>query len=328
MKKFRFALETAAVRFGAWFVPKLPRPVVLALARAIGFIAWAADLRGRRDAEENLRVAFAKDHISPEQVGRIARLSYANFARTFLDFFWLARQTPETIRALMRLKFEDATTLDIARERGAVWVTPHFGNFEVIGFSLGSMIGFPMTIVAQNFKNPDLTGVFRGIRQNSGNTLVPQESAMLRLMKTLKNRGHTALLTDLNIKPGRMAAALRCFGLLTCSTTLHTSLSQRSGAPVIPCVCEALDDGTYLAIGTPAMLPEEYETPAGMAQAVWDRFEPFIRRRPEQWLWMYKHWRYQPRREVDPAYPEYALYWKEFEKIVDATAADAARGRK
>ena len=33
---------------------------------------------------------------------------------------------------------------------------------------------------------------------------------------------------------------------------------------------------------------------AEMTQRCWDFFEPFIRARPELWLWNYKHWRYKP----------------------------------
>ena len=157
-------------------------------------------------------------------------------------------------------------------------------------------------VVAQDFANPSLTAIFTRLRQGSGHTIISQQGAMLRLMKTLANHGHAALLTDLNIKPGKMAAALRCFGLLTCSTTLHTSLSQRLNVPIISGTCAPLPDGGYLVQINRAFEPSAFATPAAMAQAVWDQFERRIRETPEAWLWMYKHWRYlptpQPRRSL------------------------------
>ena len=50
-----------------------------------------------------------------------------------------------------------------------------------------------------------------------------------------------------------------------------------------------------------------------IAQICWERFEPTIRQRPEQWLWLYKHWRYCP---VEDAgyYPFYANCSEKFER--------------
>ncbi len=296
-------------------LPRLPRRIVLLLAQIAGALAYLLDARGRRAAHENLRVAFARDHISPDQIRRIALGSYQTFARTFLDLFWSARLTRENFDEFVHIRIENPSDMELARQRGGIWVTPHFGNFELIAYVWGFR-GFPFVVVAQDFKNPSLTEVFKRLRQGSGHTVIPQQGAMLRLMKTLANRGHAALLTDLNIKPGKMAAALRCFGLLTCSTTLHTSLSLRTNVPVISGTCAPLPDGTYRVRINRALEPSAFATPAAMAQAVWDLFEERIRETPEAWLWMYKHWRYLPTPKPDEAYPDYAQYWKEFAKLV------------
>ena len=317
MKKFRQMLESGAVKFAAWLLPKLPRWTILSLSRCIGFVAYALDGRGRRTALENLRVAFARDHVTTDQIRRIALGSYQTFARTFLDLFWSSRLTKENYEDFIDIRFEDKGVESLARERGAIWVTPHFGNFELVSYVWGFR-GFPFVVVAQDFKNPELTTIFKKLRGGSGHTIIPQEGAMLRLMKALSQRGHAALLSDLNIKPGRMATALNCFGLLTCATTLHASLAQRLGVPIVTGVCAPMDDGTYQVSVNSALEPESFDSPAAMSQAVWDWFETKIRETPEAWLWMYKHWRYLPTPDPDASYPDYANYWKEFRKLIDA----------
>jgi len=62
------------------------------------------------------------------------------------------------------------------------------------------------------------------------------------------------------------------------------------------------------------------ENTAGMthqriAQACWDSFEPYVRRNPAPWLWMYKHWRYRPA-NADRPYPFYAHVSRRFEEIL------------
>jgi hypothetical protein len=54
------------------------------------------------------------------------------------------------------------------------------------------------------------------------------------------------------------------------------------------------------------------------AQACWDVFEPVLRDHPEQWMWLYKHWRYLPE-GADPAhYPAYANRSKAFDRLCAA----------
>ncbi len=255
--------------------------------------AYALDWRGRRTALQNLQAAFGRDGMTLEQARRIARASYQTFTRTFLDLFWSAKLNKENFREFIDVRFEDPSVEEYARQHGAIWVTPHFGNFELVSYVWGFR-DIPFVIVAQDFKNPALTSIFKRLREGSGHTMIPQEGAMLRLMKTLSRRGHAALLTDLNIKPGKMAAALRCFGMLTCATTLHASLAQRTGVPIISGVCLPLPGGGYRVSIHRALHPKEFGSPAAMSQAVWDLFEKHIRETPEAWMWMYKHWRYLP----------------------------------
>lgn len=324
MKKIRLALETALVRFAVWLLPRVPRPLLLTLGNGVGAFAYFTDFRGRRTAVLNLLAALGKEGLTAEQARRIALASYQTFTRTFLDLFWSAKLTKENYRDFIEIHFEDPTVEAYAREHGGIWVTPHFGNFELVSYVWGFR-GFPFVIVAQDFKNPSLTAIFKKLRENSGHTMITQEGAMLRLMKTLSRKGHAALLTDLNIKPGKMAAALRCFGMLTCATTLHANLSQRTGVPIISGVCLPLPDGRYRVTVHGAIKPQDFTSPAAMSQAVWDLFEKRIREHPEAWMWMYKHWRYLPSPEVAVDYPPYANYWKVFRQLVADTEAQIAR---
>lgn len=322
MKKIRHAIETGLIKFGAWFIPKMPRKPVLQLGKVCGLLAYLIDYRGRANAHANLRVAFAREHIADDQVRRIAVRSYQTFACTFLDLFWSVNFTKDNLDRFVDVQFEDPRTPDIAREKGSIWVTPHFGNFELVSLSMGFK-GFPFVVVAQDFKNHALTDIFKELRQTSGHMMIPQQGAMLRLIKELKRGGHTAMLSDLSIKPGRTAAVLECFGLKTCATTLHSGMSQRLGLPMIITVCRLLSDGTYRSLMRAPMYPADFAGPEEMAQAAWDWFEAHIRETPEEWLWMYKHWRYLPGMEPDPNYPAYANPNRRFHKMV----VEAASGK-
>ncbi|MBE7498575.1 MAG: lysophospholipid acyltransferase family protein [Verrucomicrobiaceae bacterium] len=317
MKKLRYFAETAVIETIAWILPRLPRTVLLALARGLGTAAFYLDKRGRTTALENLRAAFGKQYNEPQR-RRIARGSYQTFARTFLDLFWSTRLTQDNWQPFFDIHIPQPEIEEQARRTGGVWVTPHFGNFELVSKVWGFR-GFPFTVVAQDFKNPALTRVFKRLREQSGHTIIPQENAMIKLIKTLKRQGHAGLLTDLNIVPGKAAAAIQCFGLWTCVPTLHVELAKRLGLSIITGVCRPLPGGRYEARLFEAIQPKPEDDTRELTQRVWNDFEQSIRDHPECWMWMYKHWRYRPTDDVtwvDPRYPSYANAYEAFMNLI------------
>ena len=314
MKKLRYFFETLIVRGMELLLPRLPRHVLLSFARLAGTLAWIADASGRSTAMENLRAAY-RGKLSTAERRRIVRRSYQNFGRAFADLFWASRLTHDNWHDLITHEEEDSAAIEEARKKGGLWVTAHFGNFEMAGLAWG-FLGVPMTTVAQDFKNPGLTPIFQRLRASSGHTLIPQQGAVVRLMKVLARRGKIAMLTDLNIRPNRAAAVIDCFGLKTCVTTVHAMLAQRLGLMIFPAICLPRPDGTYhLKTFAPVHAPDG-EDVAAAAQRCWDVFEKEIHKQPELWMWMYKHWRYLPTEKTDPAYPAYANPNTPFRKLL------------
>jgi Kdo2-lipid IVA lauroyltransferase/acyltransferase len=315
VKKIRYSLETAIIRLVIWLLPKFSRQALIRMSKFFGTLAYHLDSRGRHTAQENLRKAFASEQITEARVREIAQASYRTFARTFMELFCSAGLNKENITEHIRIRYEDESTEAEAHKHGSIWVEPHFGNFEIVSLAVGFR-GFPLLIVAQDFKNEALTDIFKQLRQVGGHNIIPQEGAMLRLMKALKRGGHTAILSDLTIKPNKSAMVLNCFGLKTCATTIHTSLSHRLNIPILPTVCRTLPDGTYEALVHAPMRPADFDSPEHMAQEIWNWYEGHIRQAPEAWLWMYKHWRYLPTTEPDPSYPDYANPHKGFRELL------------
>lgn len=321
MKKLRYFFETLLVRAMEVLLPRLPHHVLLSFARIAGTLAYLADAGGRATATDNLRAAY-RGTLSRDEMKRIVLGSYHNFARTFAELFWASRLTQENWQDLITHEEADPAAIEEAKKKGGLWVTAHFGNFEFAGLAWG-FLGGSMTTVAQDFKNPGLTPIFQRLRGNSGHSLIPQQGAVVRLMKVLARRGKIALLSDLNIRPSRVATIIQCFGLKTCVTTIHTMLAQRLGLMILPAVCLPRPDGGYhLKTFAPIRLTSEAEVQQA-TQKCWDVFENEIRKQPELWMWMYKHWRYLPTDEPDSSYPDYANPSSAFQKM-NASTTDAA----
>lgn len=318
-KSIRYRLEWFAVWSLSRLIPLLPRRGAHGLGSMLGAVAYVVDYRGRENALANLEAVF-KEEKSESERRRIARDSFRNFARTVIDQFWSSRLNRDNFRRYCEIEMTDPEVVEQAKETGAIWVTPHYSNFEWIALMMGFQ-GYEFTIIAQDFKNPHLTRIFQENREVSGHQVIPQQRALIRLLKNLKAGGHAAFLTDLNIKPSKAATVIECLGFKTCVTALHADLMRRTKLPVIPGIAIPKSDGGYLMRGLEPIEITEAMTDQEIAQACWNAFEPFIRQNPAPWLWMYKHWRYLPMNSGNRPYPPYAQRSKAFDKLEKRLAA-------
>jgi len=312
-KQIRHRFEWLGLLVATKLIPLFPRRACYHLAQTGGALVSLFDRHGYKVALNNLEVAFG-NQFSIRERRKIARESFQHFARTMLDLLWSPRLTRENFRDY--IEFENLEEIDRATgpERNFITACYHYSNFE--WFSLASgYSGLGGTIISQEFKNSLLDPIFKKIREQSGHELISRERGIIRLYKVLRRKGRTALLVDLTVPPSQGAVVIDCFGLKTSVTSAHAWLSEQTGVPIIPAHCEPLPGGRYRVVFHPKIDNTAGMTLQQIAQACWNSFEPYVRKNPAPWLWMYKYWRYRPA-NADRAYPSYANFMRPFEEML------------
>lgn len=313
-------LEEAGCRLLMTVLPLLHREQCVKLGILLGDAAYCLDARGRAVALSNLECAFG-DQYTLAQRRWIARLSYRNFVRTMLDLFWARLMVPGNFQNYMQPEGFAAIREQLAREgRGTVFMCVHQGNWEWASLVSGFEQFFNV-VVAENFKNPRLTATFSHLRQVSGQTIIPQENSLLRMLKVVKRGGATGMLIDLNLRPSQAATVIEGFGMKMCVPVLHAVLAQRCNALLVPVETEPSRDGTCRITAHPGLVFPPDATLQQICQQCWDYFEPIIRKRPDLWLWPYKHFRFRPKDTTRP-YPAYSHESAKFEKLLKTIAKE------
>ncbi len=321
-KRFRHRLEWLALALAAQVVPLLPRSLCTALGNGLGSLAYLIDSRSREVALSNLKAAFG-DKMSDRERQETARQSFRQFARTMLELFWSINLDAENLGRYVEM--ENLAEIKAIAQRGPLIVAvPHYGNWEWLSAACAYQVT-PGTIIMQQFKNSLLDSIFRTLRQRSGHELIPQERGVLKLYKALRRGGATAILLDLTLPPREGAVVIECFGLKTSVTAAHAWLSKQTGAPIVVAHSQPLSKNRYRVVFHPAIVPTAENTEQEIAQRCWDLVEAAIIEQPAPWLWMYKHWRYQPA-ATDRSYPFYAQGSPRFDKLAAAAALDVAPG--
>jgi Kdo2-lipid IVA lauroyltransferase/acyltransferase len=314
-KKIRYRLEWLGLLIAAKLVPLLSREACYRLALALGALMSILDRHGSKVALSNLEVAFG-DRFTPIERERIARESFQYFARTMLDLLWSPRLTAENFSKYIELEnFEE--TQRHGPERSIMIACYHYSNFEWLSLACG-YLDLQGAIISQEFKNSLLDPIFKHLREQSGHELIPRQGGIVRLYKVLRRKGRTALLVDLTLHPKMPSVAIDCFGLKTSVTSAHAWLNEQTGAPIIPAHTEPLPNGRYRLVFHPKV-ETDGQSYQQIAQACWNSFEPYLRKNPAPWLWMYKHWRYKPA-TADRPYPFYARPHRRFDKRISGIA--------
>jgi lauroyl/myristoyl acyltransferase len=316
VKKVRYWLEWLFVSGFAWLIPLIPFGFLRVLADFAGSVFYLADRRSRAVALANLEAAFAPE-MSPKRRRQVTRKSLQVFARSFLELFWTPRLNQKNLGKFVSFENPDTFAAILAGKSTCptIAITPHFGNFEW-GSALFAFRGLDGYILTQRFKNDRLTPIFQKLRERSGHRIVTRERSMLRFIKALRKGEHVGILIDLTLKMNDPGVIISTFGLQMRTTMIHALLHDRTGARLLPFVTMARPDGGYsVRLLDPLQFPPH--TPyQKVVQTCWDRFEPVIRQHPEQWLWVYKHWRYLPSASDRP-YPFYANRSERFDQELE-----------
>jgi len=239
-----------------------------------------------------------------------------------VDLLWSPRLTQENFSQFIELQNFGETARDTGPERCLMIACYHYSNFEWLSLACG-FLDLKGTIISQEFKNPSLDPIFKKLREQSGHELIPRDRGIMRLYKVLRRKGRTALLVDLTVPPSQGAVAINCFGLKTSITSAHAWLHERTGVPIVPAHCEPLANGRYRLVFHPKIANTADMTHQEIAQACWNSFEPYVRKNPAPWLWMYKHWRYRPA-NPDRPYPFYSNFYRPFENMLAANRSAAS----
>lgn len=311
LKLSRHHLELLGLKLLSWGVPFLSRQAVGRVASIAGWLGYYLLINKRRIADANLDLAFG-DARSKAEKARIARLSLQNFVYTELALFWAPRLNERTAGSIAEIDPEELAKVQqiIASGRGAIFVTAHYGDWESLGL-LTPYLGVPGSIVVREMRNRRTETILARLRSRSGQSVVPRQKAIPRLLQALRRGESIALLVDLNSAHGKGGRWVNFFGLPVVASAAPAALALRTGAAIIPILAEPMPGGRVkVGFGAEIACPKGADGASQLClvtQACMDFFESAIRDKPWLWLWSYKRWKYSRTLQCE-GYPYYAKF--------------------
>ena len=273
-------------------VVRLASPRVrLALGSALGTLVWALDVRHRRVARENVRLAYGTS-LAPRESRRLVLGSVRHFTRLALETLAFPRYLADAARSQIRVEGLEHGAAAIAKGRGVIGFSGHFGHWELLIFTMAQRLR-PASVVARPLDNPHLEKRLSRLRTLSGNRVVAKRGAVSDALSVLEGGGIVTLLIDQ--RPKRGGIPVPFFGHPAYTTELVATLALRTGASIVPAFAFLERDGAWRIVLEPEvpvvrtgnLRTDAYRITADCTAVL----ERWIRRYPEQWLWMHGRWR-------------------------------------
>lgn len=299
-EKTRTGLQYATVCILMSFLRVLPRALASNTALAMGWIAYRSNRKLRQTGERNLHLAFSD--MSRRERRRILLGSFVSVARMAVEFSRFATITPEALR--QSVDVEGLENLEAARagKHGVILVTAHLGAWELAAFTL-SAFGYPFSFLVRRMDNPKVERLIDKARTRFGNYTIDKTSAAQRMLKILRTGETLGLLVDINV-PRSSGIFVKFFNRPASTTFIVAKLALRTGAVVLPVLMpwEPRRQRFVMYLGAPLNIErtgDEEEDVRRLTYLYTQTIETFVRRYPDQWLWIHKRWRTRPLGEPD-----------------------------
>src|SRR6266851_2729198 len=264
-----------------WAGARILRVVPPGLRHAMaspGGSAWYWLSSGQRHAAlDNYAAALGRERSDPE-VARVVRRAFQNYGRMLMDFLLMASLTPTELIERTSVDGRDHLDAALAQGRGVIMAAPHMGSWDMAG-AYAAALGYPISTVADPFPG-SLNEAVVATRHTFGLKIISVgRSAIRAITNALQANEIVALLCDLEHGPG---VPVSFFGGRTIVPGGPAALALKTGAVLLPACQYATNRGYHVHID-PALALSEADTKESVMQRVIDRFEDFIKERPEQW---------------------------------------------
>jgi KDO2-lipid IV(A) lauroyltransferase len=290
-------LEYSIFRAAFWFFGALPLAVALRLGAQLGELFYLFDRPDRRVALFNLNIAFPEKTVREHR--RILRASCRNLGRLAAEFCHLQRLDLDRLSQIVGFTDRAAWghAIERAAQQGAVILTAHFGNWELLAYAHG-LLGHPVTLVHRPMRNAIFDQAITEVRTTPGTRAIKKRAAAKEALRTLKQGGIVAIPADQN-QGSSYGVFVDFFGLPACTTSGPTRLAMLTGAPLYPVFLVREGESGRHQI---EILPEVDMITTGDREAdirvntqrCTAIIEDMIRRYPEQWIWFHKRWKTRP----------------------------------
>ncbi len=250
------------------------------------------------------RILRARDRLAMQNLRSTLPEKSEWELRQILDSCWkhFGRQALHSIRMqdmsldeiAVRCPLINAYLLEeaMARGRGVILISAHFGAWEVGGLALMSLVKNVRTIT-RPLDNEFLERDLERIRSRTGAAVLDRKRAAREMMQALSENAVLVILPDQAVLP-REGVLVPFLGRNAWTTPIPAKMAVRRGSTIVFAFCIPDAAGHRLEFENPIRVDQLREAecdPIVLTRRINDVISQRIAAQPELWLWMHDRWK-------------------------------------
>jgi Kdo2-lipid IVA lauroyltransferase/acyltransferase len=280
------------------FLRLLPRRAALSMMRGLGGAAFYLLKSKRLRTLKHLTAAFGHEK-SPSDIRRIAKQVFSNFGAFAADAVLIPRLVGNGIHKMITAEgLEHLDNLSRSNE-GAILLTAHFGNWELLA-AWAAKQGYKLKVIVAPQTNPYINRLIADMRRAARYESIERGNHTREILRALAKGYSIGVLIDEDTKVD--GVFVRFFNQWAHTPVGPVRLALKYGLKIIPLFIYLRSDDTYrVVVKAPLSLVVTGDKSRDLlvnAQECSDAYEAVIREHPGQWLWVMRRWKTQPKGET------------------------------
>jgi KDO2-lipid IV(A) lauroyltransferase len=291
---FRHRLEYFVARALLRLLGRVPHPVARRVCQGLAWASYWLWPRLRRVGLFNLSLAYPQ--WSSRHRRGVLLGSFRSLGRMLADFASFPCWNRGNIEQLIIYDGFENYAEAKKKGKGVLFLTAHFGNWELSSFAHG-LYGHPLNFVVREMDNPLLDALVNRYRCLSGGRAINKRESARETLRALHRGEAVGVLMDQNMLPGE-GVFVDFFGRLACTTTGPARIARKTGAALVLGLVIWDQNGKRYRLRFEPVEWIEREDPEEEIVVNTANFtrliEAYVRRYPDQWLWVHRRWKTRP----------------------------------
>ena len=275
----------------AFVVYVMPLGLALALANVIGQAAFLAARKYARITVENLQSVFGGEKTEAE-INRIARKVFVNIAKNAVELVRFPKISKSNIDNILTMEGSEILDREFLKGKGILVITAHIGNWEMMAITL-RIKGYPGVAVGKRIYFHKYDEYLNSLRRCHDVHIVYRDDSPRKILKVLKSNAIVGIVADQDVDSVE-GVFINFLGKKAYTPAGPAVLARATGAPLVPVIM--IRDGRRhrLIVNEPIELVDTGNKEADVVtntQRWSDVIESYIRKYPDQWVWMHRRWK-------------------------------------
>ncbi len=277
-----------------FFIKYTPKVILNFLLNSLAWIIYKLDTKHRKIAKVNLDLAY-ENLMSELEKENTIKACYKNLIYTLADFVRNQGISREELLSKVTFKNENYVTNAIKNQEKIIFLTAHYGNWELLGLAISAKL-IPMTTVGRELDSDVMNEILEANRTQHNMNVISKHGAMKGMIQALKKDEAVGILVDQNTK-NEEGILINFFGKVARHTPSVALIAKRFDALIIPAYITTNDYEKYTV---EFYEPFKYEDTGDKekdilkcVQTQADVTQRVIEKKPQEWFWLHQRWKNQ-----------------------------------